>query len=226
MATRNLARTVVEGGRSGYSKLARKVRNRTERRLRFDEEGNIVRGKEHRSGGRGFADRLAPLERWLAHHLGRGWNNVYREFCERFDRRTMKGWHLEEHLLGSVGQDRFGQGTFYVDPRGILRREPRRRRSAWPAGVVSEYTALRWAAGRQVIVHGEALFWTARPIDPLAPAAAQGHRLSPEEATFWSSLSPAVRETIDYNAEAHRRRRALAAGGGGGDKRDYSTASR
>jgi len=58
-----------------------------------------------------------------------------------------------------------------------------------------------------VIVHGEALFWTARPIDPLAPAAAQEHGLSPEEATSWSSLSPAVRETIDYNAEAHRRRR-------------------
>jgi hypothetical protein len=65
-----------------------------------------------------------------------------------------------------------------------------------------------------VIVRGETLFWTARPIDPLAPATAQGQRLSPEDVTFWSSLSPAMRETIVYDAGALRRRRDEAAAGG------------
>jgi len=36
MATKDLARTVVEGGRTTYSKLDRRLRNRSERRLRFD----------------------------------------------------------------------------------------------------------------------------------------------------------------------------------------------
>jgi hypothetical protein len=36
MATKNLARTVVEGGRDTYSKLYRKLRNRSERRHRAE----------------------------------------------------------------------------------------------------------------------------------------------------------------------------------------------
>ena len=43
MATKNLARTVVEGGRDTYSKLYRKLRKRSERRLRFDVEGDVMR---------------------------------------------------------------------------------------------------------------------------------------------------------------------------------------
>ena len=214
MATRNLARTVVEGGRSGYSQLRRKQHSRRERRLRFDEEGNVVSGKEGRPWGREFADRLSPLERWLGHHVGRGWNNVYRDFCERFDRRTMKGWHLEDHLLGSVRLGRCGYGNFYVDRRGILRRQPRQIWD-WPPRIKPEEqdAARRWANGRQVIVHGDALFWTARPIVQSRLAAPQGPSLAPEDVTYWSSLSPAVRETISYEGEENRRRRAIAAGG-------------
>lgn len=74
-------------------------------------------------------------------------------------------------------------------------------------------TRRRWAKGRQVIVHGEALFWTARPVDPQAPATPQGPRLAPEEVTYWSSLSLAVREALSYDGEENRRRRAVAAGG-------------
>jgi len=118
VAARNLARTVVEGGRSGYSKLDRQLRNRSERRLRFDAEGNVVSGKVRRGGGREFADRLAPLWRWLGRHVGRGWSYVYHEFCERFDRRTMKGWHLREHLFGLVEPGRFPllSGPFFCRP--------------------------------------------------------------------------------------------------------------
>jgi hypothetical protein len=131
MATRNLARTVVEGGRSSDSKMYRRARSRRERRLRFDEEGNVF-GKVRPAEGRGFADRLAPLERWLGRHLGRGWSNVYKEFCERHDRRTMKGWHLGDHLLVMVDQGRFPGGPFFVDRRGILRERPRRRKRPMP----------------------------------------------------------------------------------------------
>ena len=55
MATKNLARTVVEGGRDTYSKLYRKLRKRSERRLRFDVEGDVMHGQERVGGSRGFA---------------------------------------------------------------------------------------------------------------------------------------------------------------------------
>jgi hypothetical protein len=62
MATKNLARTIVEGGRDTYSKLYRRLRNRSERRLRFDLEGDPMHGQQRLGGSRGFADRLMPLE--------------------------------------------------------------------------------------------------------------------------------------------------------------------
>jgi len=199
MATRNLARTVVEGGRSSFSKMSRRARNRRERRLRFDEEGNVF-GKARRTEYRGFADRLAPLQRWLGRHVGHGWSNVYREFCERHDRRTMKGWHLADHLLFMVDKGRFSGGPFFVDGRGILRVRPRRPRWSSPSTHAGEMRARAWAAGRRVIVHGEAAFWTAKTVDTLEPTSPQGRRLTPAELAVWSSFAPAVRDALTYTA--------------------------
>jgi hypothetical protein len=208
MATKNLARTVVEGGRAGYSKLDRKLRNRRERRLRFDLEGELCHGRPSGGGYRGFADCLSPLERWVGSHVGRGWSRVYHEFCQRFDERTMKGWHLRDHLLGMVGLGRFGwHGTFFVDVRGILRRRPRRRREPRLAAVGGEMQALTWAAGRRVIVHGEAAFWTADPVSEISPASAQGRRLTAGEMEVWSTLAPPLREKLLYDHGLALRRR-------------------
>lgn len=208
IATRNLARTVVEGGRATYSKLDRRARNRRERRLRFDTEGHLLTRPPPRVGGRGFADRLAPLERWLGHNVGRGWSHVYHEFCARFDRRSTKGWHLRDHLLQKVGQGRFPWGTpFFVDGRGILRRRPGRPSPRTRVSVAEEAAARRWAAGRQVIVHGKALFWTARVVDSLGPTSPQGRRFTCEELAVWSSLRDELRMILTYDADGSRRRR-------------------
>jgi hypothetical protein len=208
MATKNLARTVVEGGRDIYSKLDRKRRNRSERRLRFDSEGDLLHGQHRLTGSRGFADRLAPLERWLGSHVGRGWSNVYHEFCERFDERTMKGWHLRDHLLGLLGAARFSwDGPFLVDPRGILRRRPRRRFGQRDRISPDEKAkAMAWAAGRRIIVRGEVAFWTARVVDDPAPTSAQGRRLTDDELAAWKALSPKQQQDLTYDAEAIRRR--------------------
>jgi len=199
MATKNLARTVVEGGRSGHSKFDRRLRNRSERRLRFDEEDDVIRGKVRNGGYREFNDRLSPLERWLDRNVGRGWNNVYREFCERFDRRTMKGWHLRDHLRQMVARDRFDWWRFYVDERGILRRVPRRR---WPKGQwvssCERQRAVAWAAGRRVIAHGDALFWTARRLDNGTSMSPQGRRLTAEEVEVWCSLPGTLQTELRY----------------------------
>jgi hypothetical protein len=208
MATKNLARTVVEGGRHRYSKLYRKLRNRSERRLRFDLEGDVMHGRERVAGSGGFADRLAPLERWLGSHVGHGWSNVYHEFCERFDERTMKGWHVRDHLLGMLGTGRFSWGgSFLVDDRGILRRRDRRRWERRDRISPDEKAkALAWAAGRRVIVRGEVAFWTARVLDNLAQTSGQGRRLTVSELAAWRALAPDLQRELTYDAEAIRRR--------------------
>ncbi len=208
MATKNLARTVVEGGRDTYSKLYRKLRNRSERRLRFDLEGDVMHGQERVGGSRGFADRLAPLERWLGSNVGRGWSNVYHEFCERFDKRTMKGWHVRDHLLGMLGAGRFSwAGPFLVDDRGILRRRPRRRWDRRDRISPDEKAmALAWAAGRRIIVRGEVAFWTARVLDDPAQTSGQGRRLTVAELAAWRTLAPELQRELTYDPEAIRRR--------------------
>jgi hypothetical protein len=152
VATRNLARTVVEGGQAGYCKALRRFENRVERRLRFDEEGNVIAGRARLPMTKCFADRLAPLRRWLARHVGRGWNNVYREFCESFDRRTVKGWHLDDHIRQMV-DSRYScfPRSFYVDDRGILRRCPGRIRKGKEPGV-RDADVCSWGACE---LHGE-----------------------------------------------------------------------
>lgn len=208
MATKNLARTVVEGGRDTYSKLYRRLRNRNERRLRFDLEGDVIHGKQRLGGSRGFADRLMPLERWLGSNVGRGWSNVYREFCERFDERTMKGWHLRDHLLGMLGAGRFSWGgPFLVDDRGILRRRPRARWAGRKRISPEEQArAMAWAAGRRVIVHAGVAFWTARAIDDSATTSPQGRRLIADELAIWKALAPDLQQEFIYDAEAIRAR--------------------
>jgi hypothetical protein len=207
MATKNLARTVLEGGRDTYSKLYRRLRNRSERRLRFDLEGDVVRQRSL-AGSTGFADCLAPLKRWLGSNVGRGWSNVYHEFCERFDERTMKGWHVRDHLLGMLGAGRFSwDGPFLVDDRGILRRRPRPR---WARrnriSHAEKASAMAWAAGRMIIVHGEVAFWTARVIDDPAPTSAKGRRLTAAELATWKALAPDLQQELTYDPEAIRRR--------------------
>jgi hypothetical protein len=208
MATKNLARTVVEGGRDTYSKLHRRLRNRNERRLRFDLEGDVIHGQRRLAGSRGFADRLTPLKRWLGSNVGRGWSNVYHDFCERFDERTMKGWHARDHLLGMLGAGRFSWvGPFLVDDRGMLRRRPRRRWDRRDRISPDEKArALAWAAGRRIIVRGEVAFWTARVIDDPAQTSGQGRRLTTDEHAIWKALAPELQQELTYDPEAIRQR--------------------
>lgn len=200
MAARDLSRTVVEGGRHRQCQWERRLLRRRERRMVCDDDAAL--SPPLPSSGRYFADRLTPLERWLASHAGRGWNNVYSEFCERFDQRTMKGWHLKDHLLWMVGLGprRYGGSRFHVDARGILRDRGRARWSPRPTWV-GEVRADSWAAGRRVIVHGEAFFWTARVVDPAHERrrfSPQGVRLNEEEVAFWLALSEGVRLSLTY----------------------------
>jgi hypothetical protein len=235
MATRDLARTVVEGGRSGGSKYGRRRSARLGRRgWRFDSDGEPYQPKapDHY---RQFADKLGPLGRWLKSRAGRAWNDVYAEFCWRYDRRTLKGWHLSGHLLDWVcctGLKREYPWTFcpvvtkhreFCAEGGVLHHIPcawhRPRRAQ---GAVSSSEAHEWARGRRVIVRGQVLFWTAGiavppVVDPARPwlldrrpGMAQGDALEESEVSFWSELPQKLRAELTYQPLRPAARRGAA----------------
>lgn len=50
-------------------------------------------------------DRLSPLKKFLAAHYGRPWDKVWSEICEANDNRTLRGFHLRQHVKNYVAQD-------------------------------------------------------------------------------------------------------------------------
>jgi hypothetical protein len=139
MATKNLSRTVIEGGRTGDSRFRRRLSNSRERsqerqlshelRLRVELEDIVypAREKVYRS----FADKLSPGYRFLERQAGRPWNLVRSELFRRFDTRTTAGRHiLYDHLLPALGEGGrgFRERRLYVDQHGILRCVIRRRK--------------------------------------------------------------------------------------------------
>lgn len=134
MATKNLARTVIEGGRSRYNKYDRRYSNRQvrqrvrayARRLWFDiEEAQYEAVPRRRPVYRDHRDRLAAAERWMASFVGTPWDLVRSEIARRFDTRTIAGQHIVfDHLLPSVrgsGCDGHSHHRWLVDGAGILR---------------------------------------------------------------------------------------------------------
>lgn len=149
MATKNLARTVTEGGRSGrwaerYSTRVerQRVRRYLDRIDNADEALDLGVGPERRNDwwGTSFSDRLQPVRRFLAARAGQPWDDVFSELCSKFDRRTIKGWHLvDSHVLRHMVAVPRGVSSLWpwvvypprsgawVDERGVLRYLQRKR---------------------------------------------------------------------------------------------------
>lgn len=145
MSTKNLARTVIEGGRTGHSKYARRLRLRRLRRdtrlmchaLTSDPDAwaSIELPRPHRWWYEiSHADKIGPCDRFLQSRAGRPWDAVHSEICRRFDRRKLAGKHVtNDHLLAAVHflyEPRwFGwrPPKFWVDDGGIFRYTPQQR---------------------------------------------------------------------------------------------------
>ena len=138
MSRKNLSRTVIEGGRTRYSKWQRGHSHRAERTstrawldqvaLEHDIADEVVvpvRRRVHKD----FHDKLGPAKRWLAAQVGRPWDKVYAELRARFDSRTIAGAHVvNDHMLGWVNRGDpshafWRRYDFVIDAHGILRRE-------------------------------------------------------------------------------------------------------
>jgi hypothetical protein len=172
MSTKNLARTVIEGGRADFNRWARRFTNARERCAERLTSAALARGEDPDAAvyrpreplGRSFRDKLAPAERWLDKQVGRPWNKVRGELFARFDTRTTAGRHiLFDHLLADVDLGDFAHFglRFTVDSHGLLKRAPKRPRPRRqfeplpePASVLSD-----WIAGRRVGERGTRCYW-------------------------------------------------------------------
>lgn len=186
MGTKNLARTVIEGGRTGHNKYSRRKSHRVVRRkltMALIAAGREMipsswRGApfmelwepelgafEPQPVRRDFNDRLNPLWRWMDSRVGRLWDEVHAEVRARFDTHTTAGRHIVYcHLLDSVrraGDPRAEYSRYQIDEEGILRGSGQRIRS-WRLGLQSRVTKTElreFADGRKIVQHGSELFW-------------------------------------------------------------------
>jgi len=206
MATKNLARTIIEGGRDGYSRWQRRhshaqeramAREALDRLAREDDLDELVipaRVPVHR----GFADKLGAPRRWLGKQVGRPWDVVRRELFQLFDTRTTAGRHIVfDHMLPWVqvaANELTYRARFVVDGRGILRGKPRiRYRSPWERAPLpcAERRLEAWLAGRRVGARGDVLFW----FTPTVAGGFRQHlRLDEGDGALWRSLPAWFRE--------------------------------
>jgi len=187
MSKKNLAKTTIEGGRARFNKWERRNSFTVERASErdychflkdnpdfSDEDDVFITQKE--KVRKEFDDKLGPMYRWLHSQVGRLWDDVKSDVCEKFDSRTTAGRHiLYDHLLSSVEEVpdlRFGRfykseedyittnykNDFYVDEDGILRAKIMKpRRSKTPK--FNTQAVANWLGGRIVGRVGDKLFW-------------------------------------------------------------------
>ncbi len=188
MSKKNLARTVIEGGRHRGNKWDRR---NSHAEFRARDKNYITEVKADLENWydydveptetvyKGFSDKLGPMYRWLAKQCGRLWADVRSEVATTFDDRTTAGRHiLHDHLLKSVEETpdvRFTRYSrqpedwttsyrryeFYVDGNGILR-EKTVIKPYWKKEKVPYFNTnqiANWLNGRVVGYAGKKLFW-------------------------------------------------------------------
>lgn len=205
MSQHRLSKTVIEGGRDGYSKYHRRHSHRGHRaqqreawaRCASDDEPVFPRLTP---AERSFRDKLGPAMRWLHSHVGQPWDRVRSKLVKSVDDRTMAGHHvLHGHMLGEV-EDAYRPdlNRFRVAAGGLLRVNPlqaptrgrRHREGLWEQ-------ALAFSAGRKVAQRGKVLLWV-RP--------RRGRRfevvgvLSAAEHQRWNELLPRLQRALRVHA--------------------------
>lgn len=187
MSTKNLARTIIEGGRHKGNKWERRNSHAIERahlrnylrEVEQDPENYEEYDPEPReSVMKGFDDKLGPIYRWLNRQVGRAWDEVRADIAQAFDIRTTAGRHIVfDHMLQSVqtgpeagykyysvpgdSTASYSDHDYYVDDNGILQKKRylgrRRYHDKVPAWDTKQLA--NWLNGRIVGKVGNKLFW-------------------------------------------------------------------
>lgn len=191
MSKKNLARTVIEGGRcnkwerrNSHAEFRARDKNYIKEVTADPENWYDYDSEPTEPVYKCFRDKLSPMYRWLASQCGRSWADVRSDIASTFDGRTTAGRHiLHDHLLKSVEETpdlhygryyrtpedwttSYRRGEFYVDGNGILR-EKTVIRSPWKKDKVPSFNTnqiANWLSGRVVGYAGKRLFWFV-PVD-------------------------------------------------------------
>jgi hypothetical protein len=203
MSTKDLSKTIIEGGRDRWNRNARwrsngAARAVTRSAMADATDWDALTVPERKPVGKAFHDKLGPPRRWLRRQIGRPWNAVRSDLLALFDPRTTAGRHIVfDHMLPWVDEGHLehrGWPIVTVDIHGTLRTVARDRLGQWsrPAPLPLPKRDLeRWLAGRRVDARGEALFWFTCTA---AGAYRQHHRLDDEDTALWRSLPDWFRE--------------------------------
>jgi len=184
MSTKNLARTVIEGGRHKGNKWDRRNSHAEARadlrdylkRVELDEEFYYEADAEPTAHvGKSFDDKLGPIYRWLSRQVGRLWDEVRADIASSFDIRTTAGRHIIfDHLLRSVAitpdvyrhyepedpTTSYYRNNFYVDGAGVLCKKRYIGRHHYEKVPHIDTNQLcNWLNGRIVGKVGTKLFW-------------------------------------------------------------------
>jgi hypothetical protein len=187
MSTKNLARTIIEGGRHRGNKWDRRNSHAEERaRVRnYIKEVELDRENYEEYDPepiqhvyKGFDDKLGPIYRWLRRQVGRPWDEVRADVAKEFDTRTTAGRHIvHDHMLRSVQTSpeahhrysyrpedpttSYSDHDYYVDHEGILRKKRylgrRHYRDQVPYWNTNQLA--NWLNGRIVGKVGNKFFW-------------------------------------------------------------------
>lgn len=182
MATKNLGRSALEGGRYGhYQVRVREIESsfRTANRGytrraevdpdTYDEDSDPVRHPKSKRGNQ--TDKLSGIYRMLDGMVGRPWAKVRAEIAEKFDARTLAGRHvLHDHILKDIAphedvEHSYGGGRYshyYVDRYGIFRERAERQYPQYKRQRISRDAFNKiaaWLDGRGIIRSGSKLYW-------------------------------------------------------------------
>lgn len=233
MATRNLARTVIEVGRTKWSKEGRRRLRRAERRAgrRFCHEAECLDDLDDlRSApvglrkGWDFAqdDKLGPARRWMDSRVGRPWDEVFSELSVKFRNRGIALSHVvDTHMLSWVDTGNkekwWGAFDYEVDDEGILRFGPDHDKPGpkIPPRPRNYLHALRWADGRKVIVRGRRCYWSnpdrwvrdtwgTGNVTVTYESHRQGPEFSQEDYEVWATLGSYAKESVSLAAYSLR----------------------
>lgn len=182
MSTKNLARTVLEGGR--YSSWKHNVNDgvRSERAgarsalrvISRDPEAAddvVVPTREKMCKRGNQTDKLSPVWAFVDSRCGKSWAKVYKEICQKFPVKSLAGYHVvfghmlkaikgsgtQEHLYGY-----FSFEDYFIDPQGILRKNKKKRWSKNQRKKVKNWDVhktMNWLDGHKICKVGDKYYW-------------------------------------------------------------------
>lgn len=182
MSTKNLARTVIEGGRCNHYKeevtdFIRSERAASRAFLRVAENdveaADALPAPKRKPSRPCFADKITPVQGFLDSRVGKPWNKTFTLICEKFDRRTTPGRHVtNDHMLNQIamnGEHLLAKNKwfsnyyrYFVDAQGILRKVKKEKRTYAPVAVRPTFTVpqiLNWLDKRKIGRMGARLVW-------------------------------------------------------------------